>query len=81
MMYAVIIEDRHTDVEVRLFREQANARQAARELYEDYASELVKEDPEICGENTDDFYCYSVEGDCITVVSLWVQDEQDEEEE
>lgn len=73
-MYALIIKDRHTDVEVQLFHHLDNAIAAARAAVHELARH-----PEYIEEEAVDgyvYYCrYSTEGDSVHVEEVEIEDE------
>jgi len=83
-IYAVIIEDRHADVEVLLFSTEERARQDVDEYLKDIHEHGWDEglDPddvnlplspqEMAQEGILFFACYSTEGDCVWIRALEV---------
>lgn len=66
MLYAVLIEDRHVDIEVELFRTKEAAIQRCKEVY--WNRVRLPVDPDLAEENEESggvYWKYSVEGDCV----------------
>ena len=71
-MYVLILEDRHTDVGVRIFTDREKAVGEAKKMAVEYAHrEEDLEEEEISGWL---YYCrYSCEGDCVSVREVEVE--------
>lgn len=87
MMYAVIVEDRHTDVEVLLFSRQDDAVTYAQSVIDANSESALCVDSEDTSLTDAElrnagwlFYgCYSTEGDCVRVQPIIVDEAMNDE--
>ena len=78
LIYAVVVEDRHSDVEVELFTNYEQAFQFAKEYAQKYANKFKVEEHSFKEDSrgrSKGFICritYSGEGDCVGVREIIV---------
>lgn len=74
MMYVILIEDRHCDVEVKLHNDKDGAICRARSLAKDYGSRHPEDYEELDLEGYLFYAIYCCEGDCVSVQEVKISD-------